>query len=168
MLGGTYTHYFLVFIYLILHSFLKMAARFYEQGVSVQLKARRALSTFLDNLVKSFLPAIGKVQLTYIFCTDVHLHGINQQFLQHDDYTDIITFDLSEADNEVQGEIYISTDRVAENAQIFNTTYNRELHRVIFHGALHLCGLRDKSPAEQAEMRAAEDKALAAWYAQHP
>ena len=142
-----------------------MPARFYEQEVNASLKARRLLSTFLDNLIRDRVPAVKKLQLTYIFCTDAHLHGINQQFLQHDDYTDIITFDLGEAGTEVVGEIYISAERVAENAATFETAYDRELHRVIFHGALHLCGLRDKTPAEQQEMRAAEDAALEAWYA---
>lgn len=142
-----------------------MPARFYEQEVAARLNNRRALSRFLDELVKGRQPAIRKVQLSYIFCSDAHLHGINMQFLQHDDYTDIITFDLRERPEELVGEIYISVDRVAENARSFDTTYDRELHRVIFHGALHLCGLRDKTPAEQAEMRAAEEAALAAWYA---
>ena len=142
-----------------------MSARFYEQEVSAQLKQRRALSLFLDNMVMARQPDIRKVQLRYIFCSDAHLHGINLQFLKHDDYTDIITFDLREQAAELVAEIYISVDRVAENAQTFRTSYDRELHRVIFHGALHLCGLGDKSPAEQKAMRAAEDAALNAWYA---
>jgi rRNA maturation RNase YbeY len=141
-----------------------MAARFYEQEVSARLKQRRALSAFLDDLVKARLPGIKKVQLSYIFCSDTHLHGINLQFLQHDDFTDIITFDLREQSDELVGEIYISVERVAENARTFETTYDRELHRVIFHGALHLCGLGDKSPTEQKTMRAAEDAALESWY----
>ena len=141
-----------------------MSARFYEQEVSARLKQRRALSVFLDDLVKARLPEIKKIQLSYIFCSDTQLHGINLQFLQHDDFTDIITFDLREQPDELIGEIYISVERVAENARTFDTTYDRELHRVIFHGALHLCGLGDKSPAEQKTMRAAEDTALESWY----
>jgi probable rRNA maturation factor len=139
-----------------------MAARFYEQEVKARLAKRRALSAYLDQLLKGRTGA-KRVDLTYIFCTDAHLHGINLQFLAHDDYTDIITFDLSEREGEIIGEIYISVDRVRENAEKFKTTYDRELHRVIFHGALHLCGLRDKKPAEQKAMRAAEDEALAGW-----
>lgn len=149
-----------------------MSARFYEQEVSAKLKNRRALSAYLDRLIMDRQPGVGKVSLTYIFCSDEYLHGINLQFLQHDDYTDIITFDLSEpagtrpaARSEIRGEIYISTERVAENAAKFKTTYDRELHRVIFHGALHLCGLRDKKPAEQKAMRSAEEAALSGWYA---
>jgi probable rRNA maturation factor len=142
-----------------------MAARFHEQEVNARLTKRRALSTYLDQLVKGRTRA-KRVQLTYIFCTDARLHGMNLQFLEHDDYTDIITFDLSEREDEVIGEIYISAERVAENAGKFSTTYERELHRVIFHGALHLCGLGDKKPAEQKAMRAAEDEALKQWESQ--
>ena len=142
-----------------------MPSRFHEQDVAARLKERRRLGSFLDALIKARASGIRTVQLDYIFCTDDFLHGINLQFLQHDDFTDIITFDLRRDDSEVRGEIYISVERVAENATIFGTSYDRELHRVIFHGALHLCGLGDKTPAEQSAMRAAEDKALGAWYA---
>ena len=142
-----------------------MPATFHEQEVAARLKDRRALSAFLDKLVKERLPHIRKVKLTYIFCTDAYLHSMNVQYLDHDTLTDIITFDMSEVDNEVTGEIYVSTERVADNAASFKTTYDRELHRVIFHGALHLCGLGDKSVAEGKAMRKAEDATLDAWYA---
>ncbi len=140
-----------------------MAVRFFEHDVKAKLVQRRTLGKFLEQLTADH-GAAKKINLTYIFCTDAHLHGINLQFLQHDDYTDIITFDLSEKKAEIVGEIYISIERVAENANKFNTSYDHELHRVIFHGALHLCGLRDKTPAEQEAMRAAEDAALERWY----
>lgn len=144
-----------------------MGAKYYEQEVKAKLKHRRALGTFLDRLITGHR-AVEKVKLTYIFCSDGVLHNINLQFLQHDDYTDIITFDLSDGPKEIAGEIYISTERVAENATKYETTYDHELHRVIFHGALHLCGLRDKTSAEQEAMRAAEEKALKAWYKAWP
>lgn len=105
-----------------------------------------------------------KVQLTYIFCSDEHLLGINQQFLKHNTYTDIITFDLGEYDDEVIGEIYISVDRVADNAAKFGVDYNDELHRVIFHGALHLCGYKDKTEADRKEMRRKEDLCLKQYF----
>ena len=142
-----------------------MPASFHEQEVSARLKHRRNLSTFLDALIKDRLPDIKRISLTYIFCTDEHLHSLNLQFLDHDTLTDIVTFDMGEYDDEVIGEIYISTHRVEENATTFKTTYDQELHRVIFHGALHLCGLGDKKPAEIKAMRKAEDEALEAWYA---
>lgn len=140
-----------------------MPASFHEQDVSAKLSDRRALSRFLDNLVRQRKPEVKRVVLTYIFCSDEALHKINLQFLQHDNYTDIITFDLSEKDSELVGEIYISVERVAENAGLFKSTYQQELLRVIFHGALHLCGLGDKTGAEKAAMRTAEDAALADW-----
>jgi probable rRNA maturation factor len=98
--------------------------------------------------------------LTYIFCTDEYLLGINQQFLNHNEYTDIITFNLANKKQPVEGEIYISIDRVKENAKTHATTFKQELHRVVFHGALHLCGYKDKSKADFAAMRKAEDKYL--------
>ena len=93
--------------------------------------------------------------INYIFCSDKKLLEINQQFLHHDYYTDIITFDLSESDY-TQAEIYISIDRVKENAQTETVSFKSELHRVIFHGALHLCGYKDKSKAEVFKMREKE------------
>jgi rRNA maturation RNase YbeY len=98
--------------------------------------------------------------LNYIFCSDKYLLGINQKFLQHDFFTDIITFDLSEAPNYIVGEIYISIDRVKENALLMKTNREEELLRVIFHGALHLCGFRDKKQSDIKIMREKEDQYL--------
>lgn len=99
-------------------------------------------------------------QLQYIFCSDEYLLEINKQHLKHNYYTDIITFDLSEKPNSVIGEIYISVDRVRDNAQNYEVSFKQELLRVIFHGALHLCGLKDKTEKDQVLMRKAEDKYL--------
>ena len=143
-----------------------MPATFHEQEVSSRLKQKRKLAAFLDALIAKHLPEAKKTKLTYIFCTDEALLAMNQQFLDHDTLTDIITFDLSENEQELTGEIYISIERVAENAGKFNTTYDRELHRVIFHGALHLCGFKDKTKKDAAQMRAGEDACLEAWYQQ--
>ena len=99
-------------------------------------------------------------QLTYIFCSDEYLLQINKEYLQHNYYTDIITFDLSDTNNQVNGEVYISIDRVKDNAKTFQTGFQKELLRVIFHGALHLCGYKDKSKSEEALMRKTEDKYL--------
>lgn len=99
-------------------------------------------------------------QLQYIFCSDEYLLAINKQHLNHNYYTDIITFDLSETPDAVTGEIYISIDRVRENAQTYKVPFKQELLRVIFHGALHLCGYKDKSEKDQQLMRKAEDKYL--------
>lgn len=98
--------------------------------------------------------------INYIFCDDAYLLKINQQYLYHDTYTDIITFQLSPKGQALLSDIYISVERVRENASLFNTSIKRELHRVIFHGALHLCGYKDKTKADALKMRMAEEKAL--------
>ena len=141
-----------------------MPARFHELGVTAKLKDKRRLSAYLDEMVRKHIKKLQKVQLTYIFCSDEYLLGINQQFLKHNTYTDIITFDLGEYEDEVVGEIYISVDRVAENAEKFDTAYNEELHRVIFHGALHLCGYKDKTDTDRKEMRRKEDLCLKQYF----
>lgn len=97
--------------------------------------------------------------IDYIFCTDEFLFNINKEFLDHDNLTDIITFDLSE-DAAITGEIYISTDRVHENAATFKTTFKRELYRVIIHGVLHLLGYKDKTKSEIQMMRQKEEHYL--------
>jgi len=99
-------------------------------------------------------------QLQYIFCSDEYLLEINKQHLNHNYYTDIITFDLSDNANAVTGEIYISIDRVKDNAQTYKVPFKQELLRVIFHGALHLCGYKDKTDKDEKLMRKAEDKYL--------
>jgi probable rRNA maturation factor len=99
-------------------------------------------------------------RLDYVFCSDEYLLNINQEFLKHDYYTDIITFDLSGA-KEVRSEIYVSTDRVRENAVSNSTFFKEELIRVLFHGALHLCGYKDKKKEEISLMRRKENYYLA-------
>lgn len=99
----------------------------------------------------------GFKSLDYIFCSDEYLLEINQSYLQHDELTDIVTFDLSEDQDETIGEIYISVERVADNALLFNTSFPDEFRRVVFHGALHLCGYKDKSKSEEVAMRAREN-----------
>lgn len=141
-----------------------MAAHFYEQDVQPGLKNKRKLSAYLDALVQEQLESISKTRLTYIFCNDAYLLDINIRFLQHHTLTDIITFDLSEKETELSGEIYISTERVAENALKFKVPYEQELHRVIFHGALHLCGYKDKSAADREEMKQMEDLCLREYF----
>jgi len=119
---------------------------------------RLKLKKFLAGLFKKEGKRLG--ELHYIFCDDEYLLKINQSFLQHDFYTDIISFDLSEREGPLQGEIYISLPRVRENASAFQVSVKQELHRVLFHGALHLCGYQDKSPREIRVMRRLEDKYL--------
>ena len=123
---------------------------------------RSRLKTFLPSLFKSEKQQLAELQ--YIFCSDDYLLGINKQYLKHNYYTDIITFDLSEPGQAINAEIYISVDRVRENARSFGNTLRNELHRVIFHGALHLCGYRDKSQQEETLMRKMEDQYLTLYF----
>jgi len=133
-----------------------MPAKFFDHEVRSGLKNKRVLSAFLEDLLKKKKKGLESCRLNFIFCKDEYLLHINTSYLKHETLTDIITFDLSPSRQEMEGEIYISTERVQENALKFNTTYNEELHRVIFHGVLHLCGFKDKTKAEQAEMRKQE------------
>lgn len=126
---------------------------FYEEQVPT-LRSRAPLKTFIERLFKKEKKKLDTIN--YIFVSDKRLLEINRQFLQHDYFTDIITFDLSESDY-TTAEIYISVDRVRENATSLNISFKQELHRVIFHGALHLCGYGDKNPKEEKIMRQKED-----------
>jgi probable rRNA maturation factor len=124
----------------------------------------------LDNeeRVETWLKAIalkesyGIDSLCYVFCSDDFLLDINKKFLDHDTLTDIVTFDYTEG-KILNGEIYISTDRVAENAEQFEVSFNTELLRVISHGLLHMCGYGDKTDEEKNNMRAKEDECLIFW-----
>ena len=98
-------------------------------------------------------------EISYFFCDDEKILEVNRRYLQHDYYTDIITFDYCEG-NRLSGDLFISIDTVHSNAELLGTKYDTELHRVIIHGVLHLCGINDKGPGEREIMEAAEDKAL--------
>jgi probable rRNA maturation factor len=125
---------------------------------SVSLKERTHLKQFIIRLFRQEKKPLAA--LDYIFCSDQYLLDINRQFLQHDFYTDIITFPLSDPGQPISGEIYISVDRVRDNAREFGSSIQQELLRVVFHGALHLCGYKDKSPRDEKLMRKMEDKYL--------
>jgi probable rRNA maturation factor len=124
----------------------------------MDLRDRNQLKKFLVGLFKKEGKVLGDLQ--YVFCSDDYLLEINRQYLNHDYYTDIITFDLSEKGQPINAEIYISVDRVRENAREFGSSLRQEKLRVIFHGALHLCGYKDKTPAQEKEMRQMEEKYL--------
>lgn len=101
--------------------------------------------------------------INYVFCSDSYLIGLNKKYLSHNTYTDIITFPYSDSFEPVLSDVYISIDRVKENAKLFNTSFQIELLRVIFHGALHLCGYKDKTKRDAQLMRAKEDYFLDAY-----
>jgi probable rRNA maturation factor len=124
----------------------------------ISLKDRQILKATLTALFKNEKKTLAGLQ--YIFVSDDRLLEINRQFLKHDYYTDIITFPLSAPHQPITAEIYISVDRVWENAQELGVTVKSELLRVIFHGALHLCGYGDKTPREEKKMRQMEEKYL--------
>ena len=134
---------------------------FNKADKNISLGNRVALKSFLEKQMKK--EGIRIECLQYVFCSDKYLLGINKQFLNHDYYTDIISFDLSEVKGELIGDIYISVDRVKENAKLVKTTQSNELLRVIFHGALHFCGYKDKKPADAKLMRSMADKWLKAY-----
>jgi probable rRNA maturation factor len=139
-----------------------MAVQFFFLQQNISLSNRTALKLFISKIFKQEQCKLQS--LTYIFCSDEYLLQINKASLQHDYYTDIITFDLSDSPHQITGEIYISTDRVRDNAATLGVSIKEELHRVIFHGALHLCGYKDKTPKYAKEMRAAEDKFLQRYF----
>ena len=133
---------------------------FLRQGFT--LANRSALKAFMGTLFKKEKTRLG--ELNYIFCSDDYLLQINRQFLNHDFYTDIVSFDLSEPGQPLNAEIYISVDRIRDNAKEFGSSFKKELHRVIFHGALHLCGYSDKKTKQQQIMRKMEDKYLSLYF----
>lgn len=121
----------------------------------ITLLERKKLKAFLGYLSKKEGYIIESLNI--IFCSDDYLLQINNTHLKHNYYTDIITFDLSETPKCIIGEIYISVDRVKENSVLLAQTLTTELHRVVFHGLLHLCGYKDKKPTDKAQMTAKEN-----------
>jgi probable rRNA maturation factor len=131
------------------------AITFHEEDISYKLKNKIAVRKWITDTIVAEGYKLN--ELTYIFCTDEYLLQINRQYLDHDTYTDIITFDNSEKEGVITGDIFISIERIRENAGKFNVTETQELHRVLIHGALHLLGYTDKSPADKKKMTSKED-----------
>ena len=127
--------------------------------VNVKMPAirRRDTSAWVKAVAASYGKKVGEI--AYIFVDDEEILRVNRAYLQHDYYTDIITFDYTEGDT-ISGDLFISLDTVRTNAEQFDKPYEEELHRVIIHGILHLCGINDKGPGEREQMEAAENKAL--------
>ena len=119
---------------------------------------KRETTEWVKQVAATYGKKVGEV--AYIFCSDEKILEVNRQYLEHDYYTDIITFDYTEG-NRISGDLFISLDTVRTNAEQFEQPYERELHRVIIHGILHLCGINDKGPGEREIMEAEENKALA-------
>lgn len=131
---------------------------FHSEAINFQLKQESAIQQWINEVIEH--QNANLVNLSYVFCNDEYLHAINLEYLNHDTLTDIITFPYLEPPN-VEGDIFISIDRVRENAKTFQVPFEQELRRVIIHGVLHLCGQADKTEEEAKQMRQKEEVALA-------
>jgi len=131
------------------------AIDFFEEDINFKLKNKALVRQWINDTIRA--EGFKLSGITCIFCSDNYLLNINQQYLNHDTYTDIITFDHSDRDHIILGDIFISVDRIRENAAQFNVTETTELHRVIIHGVLHLLGYKDKTPADKQKMTEKED-----------
>lgn len=132
---------------------------FFTEDTSYQLKNKLPLKRWVKDTIAA--EGFRLDELNYILCSDAYLLQINQQYLNHDTYTDIVTFDNSEKQGFITGDIFISVERTQENASKFKVDANTELHRVIIHGALHLLGYKDKKPADKKLMTEKENQYLA-------
>ena len=130
---------------------------FFAEDVDLPIELSEVSKKWIINIINSFDKKIGEV--IFVFCSDKHILKVNNDFLKHDYYTDIITFDYCKK-NIVSGDLVISTDTVRSNALKFNKEFKDELHRVVIHGILHLLGFKDATDSEKTEMRNQEDKAL--------
>jgi rRNA maturation RNase YbeY len=130
--------------------------QFFSEDIEFTLKNKELIRKWIANTIKSEGFKKNK-ELSFIFCNDDYLLSINQQYLDHNTYTDIITFDNSEDEDIISGDIFISIDRIRENASAFKVKESHELHRVMIHGVLHLCGYLDEKKEEKEVMTKKED-----------
>ena len=135
--------------------------RFFNEDVAYKLSQKQALRQWLKRQTEQEGFTIG--ELNYIFCSDGYVLQVNRDYLNHDYYTDIITFDQREEERKIEGDIFISVERVADNASQLNVPAEQEMRRVLAHGLLHLCGYGDKADEEITQMRAKEDEWLASF-----
>lgn len=142
-----------------------MSIRFASQDIDFELFEAEKVKNWISQVIQLRGKRVGNI--SYLFCDDEYLLGVNQQYLNHDTYTDIITFDYVAADL-ISGDIMISIDRVGENASQFEMPFELELRRVIIHGVLHLLGQGDKSDDEATEMRRQEEESLVLWNTMFP
>ncbi|WP_186757230.1 rRNA maturation RNase YbeY [Echinicola salinicaeni] len=139
-----------------------MAINFFQEDIKYNLPKK--------NITKKWLRLIAQKEgftisdLNYIFCTDEYLHQINVEYLNHDTYTDIITFDNSEEENNIESDIFISIERVKDNAKKEDQDFQKEILRVLCHGILHLCGYKDKTPTETQTMRTKENESINSFF----
>lgn len=134
-----------------------MAISYFSEDVKMPTIKRRETTDWIRRVASGYGKKCGDI--AYIFCSDEKILEVNKTYLQHDYYTDVITFDYTEGDK-ISGDIFISIDTVRSNAEQFGTDYDEELHRIIIHGVLHLCGINDKGPGEREIMTCHENEAL--------
>ena len=130
---------------------------YHLEGVEKPKICTRRTSKWVKDVAEKHGKIVGEI--AYIFCSDEYIIDVNRKFLNHDYYTDVITFDYSEG-KKISGDIFISLDTVKTNAEAFNQDYYNELERIIIHGILHLCGFKDKEPIDKEEMTYQEDEAI--------
>lgn len=131
---------------------------FFSEDIDFVLKRKGVIRDWITNAAKA--EKFGIDELSFVFCNDEYLLSVNQEFLDHDTYTDIVTFDHSEKEGRLAGDIFISVDRVLENAKTYGVSESDELHRVMIHGVLHLCGYFDKKSKDKKLMTQMEDHYL--------
>lgn len=131
---------------------------FFNEDIDFSVPNEEEVKQWIHEVITKF--NFELVEINYILCSDEYLHKVNVEYLDHDTYTDIITFDNSEYENEIESDIFVSIDRIKENASSIGTSETDELHRVLIHGILHLLGFKDKSEEEAKNMRALEDEQL--------
>ena len=134
-----------------------MAIHYFAEETQVPAIKKREISRWIKAVAATYGKTTGEI--SYIFCNDSRILDVNRQYLQHDYYTDIITFDYTEGDR-ISGDIFISLDTVKSNAQEYGQRFEDELHRIIIHGILHLCGIKDKGEKERQQMTRGENQAL--------
>ena len=137
----------------------KLPIHFFYEETNFKAKSVGALRNWIHQSILAENQTLQ--ELNFIFCSDDYLLKMNQQYLNHDTFTDVITFDHSEVTSSIYGDIFISIDRIKENAKAFNVGFNQELNRVMIHGTLHLLGYKDKKPADKSKMTEKENENLA-------
>jgi len=138
-----------------------MPIRFFNEDVDFKPRNPQKTKNWINEAIGLEDCTLGEIN--YIFCSDQYLLAMNKRFLRHNTFTDIVTFDTSEQEGKISGDIYISTDRIADNAVKFKVPFDQELRRVLIHGVLHLIGYGDKSQRQKSAMRRKEDTYLSLW-----
>jgi rRNA maturation RNase YbeY len=142
----------------------KTKVYFFSHDISTSLGNATKLKHFIESIFKKELQKLDSIN--YIFCSDKVILEINKKYLNHDSYTDVITFDLSRDDEGISAEVYVSIERIKDNAKELGLTIRSELHRVLFHAALHLCGYNDKKKKDREIMRKKEGELLIKYFNQ--